>query len=213
MKRLQIDDVKATRMSLQLADWSIKYPIATGRALIDVQNGELTLRVHDEKMVINVFKAMQYPREEDVADCMRIDIIEELIKEVQQDEVMQKFKAAHERYKVLKNTNQEFVLQEIQDIMQENKAEIVQQPSAQIMQPMVEEIQPRIDIVQQHDDKFMQQKIEEERQQDNLLQQNIQEEMQQKEELQQKHEESKENQKLTLKPLPSTLKYTFLDKE
>ncbi|MED6117535.1 hypothetical protein PIB30_110851, partial [Stylosanthes scabra] len=103
--------------------------------------GELTLRVHDEKMVINVFKAMQYPGEEDVTDCMKIDIIEELIKEVQQDKAMQKFKVAHERYKVLKNTNQEFVLQEIQDIMQENKAEIVQQPSAQIMQPMVEEIQ------------------------------------------------------------------------
>ncbi|MED6117020.1 hypothetical protein PIB30_105791, partial [Stylosanthes scabra] len=53
----------------------------TERALIDVQKGELTLRVHDEKMVINVFKAMQYPGEEDVTNCMRIDIIEELIKE------------------------------------------------------------------------------------------------------------------------------------
>ncbi|MED6116240.1 hypothetical protein PIB30_098225 [Stylosanthes scabra] len=113
-------------------------------------------------MVINVFKAMQYPEEEDVEGCMRIDIIEELIKEVQQDEAMQKFKAAHVRYNVLKDTNQDFVLLEIQDIMQENNAEIVQQPSAPIMQPMVEEIQPRIDIVQQHDDKLMQQKFEEE---------------------------------------------------
>ncbi|MED6202829.1 hypothetical protein PIB30_109523, partial [Stylosanthes scabra] len=156
-------------------------------------------------MVINVFKAMQYPGEDDVTDCMRIDIIEELIKEVQQDEAMQKLKAAHERYKVLENTNQEFVLQEIQDIMQENKAEIAQQPSAQIMQPMVEEMQPRVDILQQHDDKLMQQKFEEEKQQDNLLQQNIQEGMQQQGELQQKHKESKENQELTLKPLPSTL--------
>ncbi|MED6179176.1 hypothetical protein PIB30_114709, partial [Stylosanthes scabra] len=41
----------------------------------------------------------------------------------------------------------------------------------------------------------------------------IQEGMQQKGELQQKHEESKENQKLALKPLPSTLKYAFLDKK
>ncbi|MED6203327.1 hypothetical protein PIB30_114408, partial [Stylosanthes scabra] len=149
----------------------------TGRALIDVQKGELTLRVHGEKMVINVFKAMQYLGEEDVTDCMRIDIIEELIKEVQQDEAMQKFKAAQERYKVIENANQEFVLQEIQDIMQENNTEIVQQPSAQIMQQMVEEIQPRIDIVQQHDDKIMQQKFEEEKQQDDLLQQCIQEGM------------------------------------
>ncbi|MED6226248.1 hypothetical protein PIB30_101701, partial [Stylosanthes scabra] len=37
--------------------------------------------------------------------------------------------------------------------------------------------------------------------------------MQQEGELQQKQEASKENQKLTLKPLPSTLKYAFLDKE
>ncbi|MED6225319.1 hypothetical protein PIB30_092617 [Stylosanthes scabra] len=119
----------------------------TGRALIDVQKGELTLRVHDEKTVINVFKVMQYPEEEDVEGCMRIDIIEELIKEVQQDEPMQRFKAAHERYNVLKDTNQDMVLQEIHQIMQENNAEEVQQPSDTIMQPKVEEIQPRIDTV------------------------------------------------------------------
>ncbi|MED6227436.1 hypothetical protein PIB30_113517, partial [Stylosanthes scabra] len=142
--------------------------------------GELTLRVHDEKMVINVFKAMQYPKEEDVERCMRIDIIEELIKEVQQDE-------------------------EIQGIVQENKSEEVQSYSATYVQPLVEEIQPRKDIVQRYEDKNVQQKIEKEMQQDNLLQQNNQEGMQQKGELQQKHEESKENQKLTLKPLPSTL--------
>ncbi|MED6227208.1 hypothetical protein PIB30_111177, partial [Stylosanthes scabra] len=118
-------------------------------------------------MVINVFKAMQYPEEEDVEGYMRIDIIEELIKEVQQDEEMQKIKAANERK----------------------------------------------DIVQPHEDNNMQQKIEKERQQDNLLQQNIQEGMQQKGELQQNSEESKENQKINLKPLPSTLKYAFLDKE
>ncbi|MED6142060.1 hypothetical protein PIB30_109786, partial [Stylosanthes scabra] len=62
---------------------------------------------------------MQYPEEEDAEGCMRIDIIEELIKEVQQDEAMQKFQVAHERYNVLKNTNQDFVLQEIHEIVQE----------------------------------------------------------------------------------------------
>ncbi|MED6166475.1 hypothetical protein PIB30_109685, partial [Stylosanthes scabra] len=156
-------------------------------------------------MVINVFKAMQYPEEEDVEGCMRIDIIEELIKEVQQDEEMQKIKAANERYNVLKNTNQEFVLQEIQSIVQENRLDEVQADSATPMQPLVEEIQLRKDIVQPHEDNNMQQKIEKEKQQDNLLQQNIQEGMQQKGELQQKSEESKENQKINLKPLPSTL--------
>ncbi|MED6177782.1 hypothetical protein PIB30_101345, partial [Stylosanthes scabra] len=69
-------------------------------------------------MVINVFKAMQYPKEEDAEGCMRIDIVEELIKEVQQEEAMQKFQAAHERYNVLKDTNKDLVLQEIHEIVQ-----------------------------------------------------------------------------------------------
>ncbi|MED6139974.1 hypothetical protein PIB30_088781, partial [Stylosanthes scabra] len=54
---------------------------------------------------------------------------------------------------------------EIHEIMQENNSKEVQPPSATIMQPMVEEIQPRMDIVQQHDDKLMQQKVEGELQQ------------------------------------------------
>ncbi|XP_015932841.1 uncharacterized protein LOC107459143 [Arachis duranensis] len=35
--------------------------LATARAIINVQKGELTIRLHDEKMVFNVFKAMSYP--------------------------------------------------------------------------------------------------------------------------------------------------------
>ncbi|MED6201987.1 hypothetical protein PIB30_100839, partial [Stylosanthes scabra] len=62
-----------------------------------------------------------------------------------------------------------------------------------------------MDIVQPQHDKPMQQKFEEEKQHDNLLQPHIQEKIQQEGELQQKQEDSKENQKLTLKPLPSTL--------
>ncbi|MED6149475.1 hypothetical protein PIB30_062873 [Stylosanthes scabra] len=46
--------------------------LATGRALIDV---------HEEEMVINVFKVMQYPGEEDAENCMRIDAIDMRIKE------------------------------------------------------------------------------------------------------------------------------------
>ncbi|XP_057723948.1 uncharacterized protein LOC130939898 [Arachis stenosperma] len=35
--------------------------LATAGAIINVQKGELTIRLHDEKMVFNVFKAMSYP--------------------------------------------------------------------------------------------------------------------------------------------------------
>ncbi|MDV3200543.1 MAG: retropepsin-like aspartic protease, partial [Pigeon pea little leaf phytoplasma] len=89
MKKLRIEEVKPTRMTIQLADKSIIYLhgvvenllvkvgkfilpadfvilsmeedgasslilgrpfLATGRALIDVEDGELTLRVHDEQV-------------------------------------------------------------------------------------------------------------------------------------------------------------------
>ncbi|XP_057719826.1 uncharacterized protein LOC130934257 [Arachis stenosperma] len=92
--------VKPTRMALQLADRSFKFPhgivedllvkvgdfifpadfvvldmeegaktsiilgrpfLATARAINDVQKGELVLKLNEEKMTFNVFKAMSYP--------------------------------------------------------------------------------------------------------------------------------------------------------
>ena len=35
--------------------------LATGRTLIDVQRGELTMRVKDEQVTFNMFKAMKMP--------------------------------------------------------------------------------------------------------------------------------------------------------
>ncbi|XP_016173160.1 uncharacterized protein LOC107615626 [Arachis ipaensis] len=100
MKKLLIEEVNPTRMSLQLADRSLKTPngvvenllvkvgefifpadfvildmeeeernsiilgrpfLATTIAIIDVEKGEMVLKVHDEQMDLNVFKAMQYP--------------------------------------------------------------------------------------------------------------------------------------------------------
>ncbi|MED6116505.1 hypothetical protein PIB30_100951 [Stylosanthes scabra] len=40
---------------------------------------------------------MQYPREEDAEGCMRIDVIEELIKEVQEEDTMLKSQAKQAR--------------------------------------------------------------------------------------------------------------------
>ncbi|XP_062108151.1 uncharacterized protein LOC133819026 [Humulus lupulus] len=42
--------------------------LATGQALIDVQKGELKLRVQEEEVVFNVFKAMTYPKVSDSYD-------------------------------------------------------------------------------------------------------------------------------------------------
>ena len=53
--------------------------LATRRALIDVQQGELMLRVHDEKVTFNVFEAMKHPIEKE--QCFRVDVIDPWIKE------------------------------------------------------------------------------------------------------------------------------------
>ncbi|XP_015933144.1 uncharacterized protein LOC107459426 [Arachis duranensis] len=54
--------------------------LATGRALIDVQKGEVTLRVNEEEIVLNVLEALRHP--DDPEGCMRIDIVEPLVEEV-----------------------------------------------------------------------------------------------------------------------------------
>ena len=47
--------------------------LATGRTLIDVQKGEVTLRVNEDKFKLNAVKAMQRP---DISnDCMSVDIM------------------------------------------------------------------------------------------------------------------------------------------
>ncbi|XP_015965835.1 uncharacterized protein LOC107493541 [Arachis duranensis] len=119
MKKLAIEEVKPTRMSLQMADRSLKIPnrvvenllvkigefifpadfvildmeeegrnsiilgrpfLVTARAMVDLEKGEIVLRAHNEQMIINVFKAMQYPPEKE--DHKRVEMIETLVEEV-----------------------------------------------------------------------------------------------------------------------------------
>ncbi|KAL0405267.1 UNVERIFIED_CONTAM: hypothetical protein Slati_3840600 [Sesamum latifolium] len=54
--------------------------LATGKALIDVQKGQLTLRINDEKVVFNVFKAIKHPKTVD-HEAFSIDCIEVLQKD------------------------------------------------------------------------------------------------------------------------------------
>ncbi|XP_062085772.1 uncharacterized protein LOC133791881 [Humulus lupulus] len=51
--------------------------LAIGQALIDVQKGELRLRVQGEEVVFNLFKAMSYPRASD--SCFNVDVIDEVV--------------------------------------------------------------------------------------------------------------------------------------
>ncbi|XP_016206544.1 uncharacterized protein LOC107646915 [Arachis ipaensis] len=124
MKRMRIEEAKPTRMALQLADRTFKFPhrvvedllvkvgefifptdfvvlymeevanasiilgrqfLAVTRAIIDVQKGELVLRLHEEKMVFSVFSAMSYPKES-IEECMMVDTMEKLVQGVLEED-------------------------------------------------------------------------------------------------------------------------------
>ena len=58
--------------------------LATGRALIDVQKGELTMRMNDEQVTFNVLKAMKFP--EEFEECSTIQALESaVIKELEKN--------------------------------------------------------------------------------------------------------------------------------
>ena len=46
--------------------------LATGQALIDVKDGELTLRVGDDQVTFNLYQSLKFASD-DKATCMRID--------------------------------------------------------------------------------------------------------------------------------------------
>ena len=49
----------------------------TGRAMIDVQKGELRLRVQEKKVTFNVFNAINHPHDTD--SCFRVDMLEAIV--------------------------------------------------------------------------------------------------------------------------------------
>ena len=51
--------------------------LATGRAMIDVQKGELRLRVQEEEVTFNVFNAIKHPH--DTKSCFRVDMLEAIM--------------------------------------------------------------------------------------------------------------------------------------
>ena len=51
--------------------------LATGRAMIDVQRGELKLRVQEDEVKFNVFEAVRYPAESDT--CFMAEIVEAIV--------------------------------------------------------------------------------------------------------------------------------------
>ncbi|XP_022872378.1 uncharacterized protein LOC111391393 [Olea europaea var. sylvestris] len=75
-RKLGLEEAKATIVTLQLAD---KPFLATGKALTDVQREQLILKLGEEHISFNVFKAMKLPAESN--SCYQVDIIDKAVQE------------------------------------------------------------------------------------------------------------------------------------
>ncbi|XP_022873332.1 uncharacterized protein LOC111392265 [Olea europaea var. sylvestris] len=53
--------------------------LTTGKALIDVQGGQLTLKVNEEKVMFNIYQVMKFL--DDTNTCHRTDFIDSVVKE------------------------------------------------------------------------------------------------------------------------------------
>ncbi|GJV43423.1 reverse transcriptase domain-containing protein [Tanacetum coccineum] len=101
-KKLSLPELTPTCMTLELADRSITKPIGiaedprvplvlgrsflkTGHALIDVYEGELTLRVGKEAITFNLDQTLRYSSNYDDMTANRIDVIEMACEEYSQE--------------------------------------------------------------------------------------------------------------------------------
>ncbi|XP_073137912.1 uncharacterized protein [Henckelia pumila] len=130
-RKLSLGEPKSTRMLLQLADRSIKYPkgiiedvlvkvdkfifpidfvvldmeedldipvilgrpfLATGKSLLDVQKGELHLRVREEKISFDLFNALKFSLFNE--ECFQIDVVDSLLYDYVQDTFLKPLEAA-----------------------------------------------------------------------------------------------------------------------
>ncbi|KAL4373423.1 hypothetical protein AHAS_Ahas05G0080300 [Arachis hypogaea] len=74
--------------------------LTTERALIDVEEGELVLRVHEEKLVFYVLKIMHSSGEEE--RCMQIDLIDPNLQESPDDTQQHSLQPKHPLVKINK---------------------------------------------------------------------------------------------------------------
>ncbi|XP_049414712.1 uncharacterized protein LOC125877468 [Solanum stenotomum] len=64
--------------------------LATGRAILDVYEGQLMLRVGEEKVVFNMKKMMKFPQEEEnFYSCFKVDILTDLAEEYKNENLME----------------------------------------------------------------------------------------------------------------------------
>ncbi|XP_062114167.1 uncharacterized protein LOC133825205 [Humulus lupulus] len=101
-QKLNLGEVTPTTISLQLANRSLTSPrgiiedvleedqeimiilgrtfLAIGKALIDVHDGNLTLRVNGEEVKFNISNTMKFPKEK--ANCKRVDVVNPCLRDL-----------------------------------------------------------------------------------------------------------------------------------
>ncbi|KAA3484289.1 Retrovirus-related Pol polyprotein from transposon opus [Gossypium australe] len=96
LKKMGIDKARPTTITLQLADRSYAHVedckddknvpsilgrpfLATGRTVIDVQKGELTMRVNNQQIIFNVFKALKCV--DDIEECHAVSLLDSIVEE------------------------------------------------------------------------------------------------------------------------------------
>ncbi|XP_050919008.1 uncharacterized protein LOC127136504 [Lathyrus oleraceus] len=84
-EKLNLGELRPTKISLQLADRSVKFPVgrpflATAGAIIDVKKGKLTFKLGDEKVEFLLAKFLQAPVIDDSC-CLLDECVKEMEKE------------------------------------------------------------------------------------------------------------------------------------
>ncbi|XP_059315657.1 uncharacterized protein LOC132066349 [Lycium ferocissimum] len=62
--------------------------LATGRAIIDVHQGQLILRVDEERVIFDMQKIMKFPKDESSSSCFQIDLLNDLADEYKDDQLI-----------------------------------------------------------------------------------------------------------------------------
>ncbi|XP_075083240.1 uncharacterized protein LOC142166992 [Nicotiana tabacum] len=86
-KKLDLGEMKDKGVSLQFADQSRPF-IATGRAIIDVHQGQLILRVDEERVIFDMQKILRFSEDDTSSSCFSIDMINNLIDKFKDDQLI-----------------------------------------------------------------------------------------------------------------------------
>ncbi|MED6215435.1 hypothetical protein PIB30_113685, partial [Stylosanthes scabra] len=145
-------------------------------------------------MVINVFEAMQHLDEEEAEECMKLDVIDKFVQEVQEEEILMKTKAFYEETFATFNASDDIDIEIVlQDITEESlhKNKQVKEESLKKIQKEEEE------IAQKNEEGALQENT--------VIMQNNEENSVPENQVNTEKESQSSQKKTELKPLPANL--------